>query len=257
MASVLLNRKGATVGAQVLAIFNSYEAMKAFHVSLVGLWIGADIGTNLSFRRMIDASLPIPTRLAMAKLFAVLDQGPRFALVIMLMLGITMTHNGGWGFDGSYGGPLALAAALIGIVWVAGVAYQHWAAHPPAGTMRTPTQLRMATIYRKVDLYWRIGVTTALVIAAVVSLFSSSGPISAKWLAVKLLGFAGIVAMGAYIRVILPPITSTFGEIVGQGSTPEREARLQVACVPAMRAVWTIWIIIGLLSILAVLKPWM
>lgn len=239
-----------------LLAVTSYEWMKSLHILCVIIWLGTDVGTYLSFQKLLDPSLAVPTRLSMSRLSNLLDQGPRSALVILLMLGITMTNKGGWGLQGDGGRVLAVLSALAGLVWFVGVWYQYWVAHAPAGVVRSLGHIKGEQIFRKVDLYWRSCLAVVLVVVALASLFTrgDGGPIQANWVAWKMLCFAGIVGCGVLIRTALPKIGVAIGGLV-QGSTPERETALRSAAMPAIRAVWGIWTFIIVMSALAVFKP--
>ena len=63
-----------------MTLFDANSIAVAIHVALAGLWIGADLGTFLSYRRVIDPSLEVSTRKEMARYFALIDMGPPLAL---------------------------------------------------------------------------------------------------------------------------------------------------------------------------------
>ncbi|MCS6804619.1 MAG: hypothetical protein RMM98_10820 [Acidobacteriota bacterium] len=231
-----------------------YDILKAIHILMAVLWLGTDIGTFASFRRMRDATLSVSTRLSMSHLSDLLDMGPRSALVILLMLGLYMTHLGEFGLSGPTGSLLAQVSALIGLLWLAGVWHQYWVTHPPAGQTRSPAHVRFQRAFRTFDIYWRVGVSLALALLAVASL-AGAGPFRSAWLAWKLILFAGIVACGVGIRIVIPRIVACMSDIAANGSSPEREARLTQVARPAQMFVWSIWLLLILISWLAVAKP--
>lgn len=235
----------------------AYDLLKALHLLLVIIWLGTDIGTYASFQRLLNEKLSLPTRLSMSRLSDVLDQGPRSGLVLLLMLGISMTYMGDWGLRGGGGLVLAWMAAVVGLVWFAGVWHQFWVHRAPADQPRSPRHLSITATFRKVDLWWRVALAIVLVGASIVSLATSGddGPFAADWLAWKLLVFAGIVACGVAIRISLPKIGAAIGAIVSSGSTPERESALRAASRPAIVAVWLIWVFLIVMTTLAVFKP--
>lgn len=237
----------------------AYDVLKALHLLMVIIWIGTDIGTFASFSRLLDPSLAVPTRLSMSRLSDLLDQGPRSALVLLLMLGLTMTHMGGWGFRGTGGAVLAGASACVGVLWFAGVWHQFWVHHPPPGVTRTSVHVRASARFRVVDLWWRVAVASALVVAAVWSLATSGdgGPLQYSWLAWKLILFAVIVLDGVLIRLALPKIGAAVGAIAQGGSTPEREAALLRVARPAQGYVVGLWVLMVAVSVIAVFKPGM
>ena len=237
----------------------AYDILKALHIFLVIIWLGTDVGTFASFSRLLDPSLSVPTRLSMSRLSDILDQGPRSALVLLLMLGLTMTHMGGWGLRGSGGTVLSIAAAIIGVVWFVGVWHQFWVHHPPGGTERSSVHIRASAQFRVFDLWWRVAVATVLLVGAVWSLAVSGdgGPLQYSWLAWKLILFAFIVFDGVLIRLALPKIGAAVGAIAQGGSTPEREAALLRVARPAQGYVIGLWILLVAITVLAVFKPGM
>ncbi len=233
-----------------------YLWLKALHILMVVVWLGTDIGTFASFNRVLDTTLSVPTRLSMSRLSNLLDQGPRSALVILLMLGLTMTQQGGWGLAGDAGRLLSVAATLIGIVWFAGIWHQYWVNHPPLGVVRSPAHVTATSRFRTVDLWWRIGVASALLATAVYSLSKhNAAPISANWLSWKLVLFAGIVADGVLIRLLLPKLGGAIVAIATKGSSAEREADLARHGRTAKIYVLIIWGFLIAVSALAVMKP--
>jgi type IV secretory pathway TrbD component len=235
----------------------AYDALKAIHILLVIVWLGTDIGTFASFNRLLDTKLAVPTRLSMSRLSDLLDQGPRSALVLLLMLGLSLSHMGAFGFGGDAGAALAWAAAGIGVVWFVGVWMQFWVAHAPPGAVRPAWASAFVTRFKVVDLWWRVGVAGALVIAGVTSLAASGsgGIISADWLAWKVLLFALIVADGVVIRLLLPKLGSVIVAIATGGSTPEREKELAQRAVPLKACGIVIWVLLIMMSAIAVMKP--
>jgi hypothetical protein len=238
-----------------------YPWLTALHILMVVIWLGTDIGTFASFHRVLDTKLSVPTRLSMSRMSNLLDQGPRSALVILLMLGITMTRQGGWGLSANIDAFVSLVSAVIGFVWLVGIWYQYWVNHPPTGMQRSADHLKAVAIFRTVDLVWRILLGIIVLITAVVSLLAThsdgigSGPIAYDWLSWKLVLFAGIVADGVLIRMLLPKLGGAIVSIATQGSSPEREAILAKHGRTAKTYVLTIWLAFGVMSGLAVMKP--
>ncbi len=236
-------------------MFDTYDILKALHILLVAIWLGTDIGTFISFLRMRDASLSVETRRAMLGLSEFLDMGPRTALIGLLTLGITLTHIGGWGFTGEGGAALAVIASLVAVLWIGGVWHQFWVTHPPGGIERGQGHVRFEERFRPFDIGFRIVVTSLLTLAALWSLLSSGGVITADWLSIKLLLFAVIVGLGVGLRLLLPTIGARVGDIFTNGSTPAREAALTPVARQAQWMVIGIWTAIVLITWLAVAKP--
>ncbi|MDE0801569.1 MAG: hypothetical protein OSB02_12650 [Rhodospirillaceae bacterium] len=234
-------------------MFDPYIILKFFHIIMAGLWLGMDMGVYNCGMKVRDPSLSIETRAAMAKVSGFLDMGPRSAVIILLMLGITMTSLGGWGFQGGYGPDLAIAAALIGIVWLSGLWHQYWVDHPNLGEARPEAHVKFQTVFRKWDIRMRVVVTGILLFTAIWSL-TGDGPIVATWLAVKLVLFSVIVSCGIGIRIYIPQARAAIADIFANGSTPEREAAAKVNRGKALFFVKSIWTLVAIVIWVSVAK---
>ena len=218
----------------------------AIHVLLAGLWIGADIGTFLSFRRVLDPSLSVESRRAMASYFAWIDMGPRTALVVMFGLGIYLTYDRSFGFQYGSWKPLAFIAIAGSVMWLALVWYLHWVNHPRAGEVRSGVHTRYASILSKVDFGWR-GVVVVFLLVAGIGTLQSKSPALLDVLGWKMIMLAGIVVVGMILRIYLPGVLGHIGAIFTEGSTPDREAALRSAAVPVQGLVIVIWVLVFLI----------
>jgi hypothetical protein len=245
-----------------------YSWTKAVHVLLVLIWLGTDVVTFVSFGRLLDAKLPVPTRLAISRLSDLMDMGPRTAIVGMFALGMILTRNGGWGLQGPTAGVAIAVAAIVSLVWLAGVWHQFWTNHPAPGITRPAAHVRFQKIYREIDLWWRVLLCAGFLIAGAWALFTSGrggddggegdgGLVTPTWLAVKVLCFGLILADSVLIRIWLPKLGAAIGPIATSGSTPEREATLVRLARPAQAMVISIWVLISVITYLATVKPWM
>lgn len=234
-------------------MFDPYSILKFLHIIMAGLWLGMDMGVYNAGQRVGNPDLSIETRAAMGKLGGFLDMGPRSAVIVLLMLGITMTVLGGWGFADGYGSDLALAAAVVGVVWLAGLWHQFWVDHPNLGETRPAGHIKFQQNFRRADIWMRVIVTTILAGTAVWSLLGD-GPILATWLAVKLIIFAVIVSCGIGIRIYLPDARKAIGDVFANGSTPEREAELTRRRGKMLIFVKTIWTLVAIVIWISVAK---
>ena len=233
---------------------SAYALLLSLHIVLVGTWLGTDVGTMLAFRRMTSPALPVTTRIEMGRLADLLDMGPRSALILLLILGAVMTDMGGFASAGGLGAVISVVAAAGGLLWLVGVWHQFWVSHASPEKPRAAGHLRFQRWFRSTDLWWRAVLAAGLVLDAGVSL-AGGGPVRARWLAVKLILFAGILGLGFAIRTVLPGVGTALGAIVAGGSTPDREAALAGAARPAYPLVWAIWALILGIAWLSVAKP--
>lgn len=234
-------------------LLDPYTILKFLHIIMAGLWLGMDMGVYNAGARLSNPTLSIETRAAMGKLGGFLDMGPRSAVVILLMLGITMTALGGWGFTGGYGPDLALAAAVVGVVWLAGLWHQFWVDHPNLGETRPDKHIAFQQHFRRIDITMRVLVTAILAGTAIWSLVGD-GPIVATWLAIKLVLFAIIVSCGIGIRINLPDTRKAIADIFANGSTPEREEELTRRRSKMLIFVKSIWTLVAIVIWISVAK---
>ena len=233
-------------------MFEPYALLKTLHILLIATWLGMDFGTFISYRKMRDPSLSIETRKQMYRVFAFIDMGPRSSLVLMLTLGVALSHMGGFAFAGSGGRAFAIVTAVVGVVWVAGLWHQYWVHEALPDSPRPALHVKVHKVFRPVDIWLRVGLAGGLAVAAVVSLATGDGPVYANWLAWKLILFAGIVMSGVGIRVFLPAVASAVRDIFSNGSTPEREAALTEGSKRTVRFVYAIWVLIIAISWVAI-----
>ena len=234
-------------------LFEPYVVIKFFHIVMAGIWLGMDVGVYTAAKKLRDPNLSIETRASMGKLAGFLDMGPRSALIILLMLGITLTFLGGWGFKDTYGSNLAILATIFGVVWLAGVWHQYWVDHPNLGEKRPQKHLYFQKMFKNIDLLMRIIITGILAITATLSL-SGGGPIEAHWLSIKLILFSIIVACGIGIRIYIPQARKAISDIFEHGSTPEREARLSINRGKSLFFVKSIWLLVACIIWISVAK---
>jgi len=234
-------------------MFDTYIILKFLHIIMAGLWLGMDMGVYTASGKMSNPRFSIETRAAMGKLAGFLDMGPRSAVVIMLMLGITMTFMGGWGSAGNYNAEIASAAALAGAVWLTGLWHQYWVDHPNLKETRPQSHIDFGKRFRKLDIGMRLVITSALAAIAIWSLVGN-GPIVADWLAVKLVIFSLIVACGIGIRICIPPARAAIADIFANGSTPDREKSLENSRRMALIFVKSIWALVALIIWISVAK---
>ena len=233
-------------------MFEPYVLLKTLHILLIATWLGMDFGTFISYKQMRDPSLSIETRKQMYRVFAFIDMGPRSSLVLMLTLGVALSHMGGFAFAGAGGRAFAIVTAVVGVLWVAGMWHQYWVHEALPDNPRPALHVRVHKVFRPVDIWLRVGLAGGLAIAAVVSLATGEGPVYANWLAWKLILFAGIVMSGVGIRVFLPAVASAVRDIFTDGSTPEREAALAEGSKRTVRFVYAIWVLIIAISWVAI-----
>lgn len=158
----------------------------------------------------------------------------RLCLPLAFGTGVLTAEERGWIDWGWVAGAIGVAAPL----WSIAV----WLIH------------RGSTVLARVDLWWRSAVAVGVWIAAIASLVNDD-PVGVRWLAVKLVCFAVIITSGIVIRFVLRPFSVAFGQILAEGSTPDREAIVAGSIRRAQPFVVVIWASLLAAAAMAVAQP--
>jgi len=204
------------------------------HIIVFATWFGSDLATFTLSRRVVSSSTAPASRAAIAGAMMSVEIFARLCLPLAFGTGVLTAEERGW-IDWGW------VAAVIGVVaplWSIAV----WLIH------------RGSTILARVDLWWRSAVAVGVWVAALASL-ASDVPIGVRWLAVKLVCFAVIITSGIVIRLILRPFSVAFGQILSDGSTPEREAIVAGSIRRAQPFVVVIWASLLVAAAMAIAQP--
>jgi hypothetical protein len=232
---------------------SGYALVKALHILLIVTWLGMDIGVFASSFWIRNASLSPETRGQIGRLAGLLDMGPRSSLILMLASGVVLTAVGGWGLQ-ALGPALPFVVGgvvVLCLVWLWAVWQQHFALGALASGQPLGTRTFFVRQFRTFDLYLRVAIAIALIALA---LFGNS-VIQAAWLDWKVALFGLIILAGVGIRLVADEFPIALGEIAREGSTPEREARLDRALRNAYPFVLGLWVAIVVMTLLGVAKP--
>ena len=210
------------------------------HLLLFVYWLGADIGVFYASNYVANPKLTREARAAVLKVMLWIDQLPRVCLVLILPVGYSLGYSLGM---------VDAAAGSLTVVWIVCLAWlalvlaiHHW-----QGTALGET-------LRKCDMVLRIVVILGLSFDAWRSYFGH-GHIQAPWLAAKLQIYALLIFFGLMIRVATQPFVVAFGQVMREGSTPEREAQIARGLARAKPWVIAIWIGLVLAAFIGLQKP--
>jgi hypothetical protein len=217
-----------------------YSLLLVAHLVLFAYWLGGDIGVFYSSYQVCNPSLSKEARSTALKIMMWVDMVPRYCLVLMLPVGVSLAAT--LGFWRTQPGLVAVLWVLAG-VWL----WMVWAIHHHQGKP-------LAETLRRIDLGIRVLVILAMLGAGVAG-FAGHGPINQPWLAVKAILFALLVFSGLMIRVMIAPFGPALVEIMTKGSTPDAEARLDGAMSRARPFVVMIWIGLVAMAYFGALKP--
>jgi hypothetical protein len=222
-----------------------YQAFLIGHIAVFGIWFGTDIATFILSRKVLDPGIEVVARRGLAGAMTAIEVIARICLPAMLALGLSLSINTGL---------LDVSTGWIPVVWivVAGWLALIWRVHTSSGEKELDNLLSVF------DLIIRTIICLGLWVAGLVTLVGGDGPFLGDWLGVKVLLFALIMTCGITIRFLLKPFAAAFGDLVVNGSTPERESRLKESLRRAQPLVGVIWFSLLSATILGVTRtlPW-
>lgn len=217
-----------------------YLLLKLLHLLCLVYWLGADIAVFYASRHVCDPSLGREARATAARIMGWVDMLPRYCLVLILPLGLTLAVRGGWWPGGEAVAAVSWALALLWLALVVSLA-------------RRPPPARLAVL-RRIDYGVRIAVIGATGGLGAAGL-AGAGPLATPWLAGKALLFAALVASGLAVRLLAAPFGTAFAEVMASGSQPGLEATLSQAMARAKRVVVVIWVLLVAAAWLGLAKP--
>lgn len=217
------------------------DAVLILHILVFGAWLGTDLATFYLSRRVLDTDPELPTRAHLAKVMLGVEVIARLCLPTTLVLGLTLAIDLGYLSVDQW---WILPIWLLGGLWVAMV----WAIHRDGGSGGPAVALT------GLDLWVRSAVCLVVLASGLVTVIGGE-PFSVLWLGIKLLAFGTIMAIGIRVRFLLRPFSAAFGDLMTNGSSPEREAAVRVSLRRAYPYVITIWAMLSLAVAMAVVRP--
>lgn len=217
-----------------------YHLLLLAHLLLFVYWLGGDFGVFYSSFYVVDSKLSPESRLTASRILLAIDQLPRFCLLLMLPVGLSLANRLGIVTLA----PVSLAATwLAAALWICLVVALHRLHGRPPSALLT-----------RVDLVARLGVIFTLVYYGARSLLSDA-PALPDWLAAKLLVFAAIMFSGLCIRWVFAPFGRAFGLLITEGSSEVVETTIRQSLARSKPFVIAIWIGILAAAWLGLTKP--
>jgi hypothetical protein len=210
------------------------------HLLLFVYWLGGDIGVFYTSYFRNNPKYDVPTRILLARITGDIDMAPKTTMVLMVPTGFTVAAIHGYLTISS---TWLIAFWIFGAVWLALVWWLHLEKSPEKKAPWAKFDLR---------LRWALMITFAVL---AISSFTTGEPINVNFVALKLLIFAATIGCGIGIRVSIKPYVAAFAEIKAEGSTPEREARLNAAAKRSRNFVKGIWVLVALAAFIGTWKP--
>jgi hypothetical protein len=215
------------------------ELLVFLHVSLFVLWLGPDFGVFLWSSKVADPALSVGQRLAAARIMGRIDLIPRVAMSLMLTIGGLLTE-----YVGLPHPPWQLAGIiLLGPVWLGLVLLTFVRQGTAAG----------ATLARY-DVWFRWALMAGIV--ASVAWSTASGRLDpAPWVGWKLLIFAGLLLIGAVLRLRIRPFLEGVRALATGAGTPAVDQAMRASLAETKVYVILMWSGLLLAALLGVLQP--
>lgn len=223
---------------------SGYSLLQYLHILLFVYWLGADLGVFLASRYVARADLPVTERLRFLELLLRLDMGPRTALILMVPVGATLAVQLGLA---------PFATGLLPVIWVLALLWLAltWRLFVTGRKLRTQSLARL-------DHWVRVTVAALFLSLGAVSLMES-GPVTAGWLALKLLLYAIVVVIGLLLRRVLFDWAQGFGILTdasaGEAAIARANLAIHEAYRRAMPLAYSLWLLVALIALLGVAKP--
>jgi hypothetical protein len=168
---------------------SSYIILKFLHVLLFAYWLGPDWGVFVCGRRVANQELSREERMRFLKASVGIDFFPRSSIVLIIAVGLTLAGITGY---------IPMSSLMLALIWVAAVIWLLFVWFTGYILQPGPLKARLDTIHVMI----RHVVTVILLVLGVYSLIFGA-PVVAKWLAVKLILVAILIAQGSVLRIIV------------------------------------------------------
>jgi len=210
------------------------------HIAVLGYWLGAELVINSTYRYVCySVEDPFEARDRLMDHVMHVDQHVRYALVLQATLGTLLAMQLGY----LPGGTSAQAwVILLGGGWLALVELVHRRRARPVGEM----------------LAWADRMLRALLIALLIAFAAGlfeAGAYLPGWFRWKLTAFAGVMACGVAIRLVLLRHFATWREMATNGASPVLDRQVQRLYWRATGVLLLLWGLIALMTFLSVAKP--
>ncbi len=216
------------------------EVLLVMHIVVLGYWLGSEFVINSGYRYVCRAaSMPFDERNKLMDHVLDVDQHVRYALVLQIGLGTILAALYGYIPGGE---TMAIAAAIVAVVWLIFVEVIHHKRKDPIG-------LRLGFVDRTIRYIVMVG----LAIIGVGALTTTT--MLPLWLAWKLIFFAGVILCGVGIRYSIIDFYRTWAKIREDGTTPEHEERIWYIYKYGTGILLGLWVFIAAITVLSVWKP--
>ncbi|MEQ8508342.1 MAG: hypothetical protein RIB43_05020 [Rhodospirillaceae bacterium] len=218
-----------------------YQVLVYLHLLCFVYWLGGDLGVYYSSGILIKPGLTPEARTSVRKVMHWLDQFPRVCMPLVIALGFTMGNMMLW---------FEIASLWLWLIWAISGIWVFFVIYLFLGNGNPDT----IALVRRVDLAmrWVIALTvTALGVTALMG----TGITEDKWLAAKLLIWAGTVFCGISSRYTMKPFGAAFSRVMNDKETPEDIAQMKSALYTTRIPIFMIWGLVAIAGAVGLWKP--
>lgn len=204
-----------------------YLGVKAFHIMLLAAWVGMDSAQFISSFFAKNPKLHPQTRWMATRIANITGMGPRTSFPLILASGLLLAYVGGFGFSAV---PLWLivVAEVAAIAWVWGLWEQFFVLEGKLVGRKPGWKVFFDREFRTFDRVVRFIIGAVMVVISFTSMFGR-GPVDVFWVDWKVLLFGVVLLSSTVTRIVSLDYPVALSEIAREGSTPEREARINRA----------------------------
>lgn len=211
------------------------------HIMAFVFWVGSDIGVLYAAHHASRGEYSRETRMAISEVMSWIDQWPRQMLPFILGLGFTLAVQKGYMTLPGWGLPLIWAVVLV---WMASFLYVY-------RNRKSPEKTRTILTF---DPWYRA--TIALILTGLgVAAFLGFGPTSEKWLAVKLLLYAGAIGFALTLRVTFHPYRTAMAKVRAGTHTDADNAIMRASLARSRPVILSIYTMAILAALIGIWKP--
>ena len=229
----------ATLVASILKDNHDAQlALTIVHVLLFLAWLGVDTAVFYTSFRLRRPNLSAETRLELTHVLVFLDRSPRMASLLMAPIGISLAFSGHLGLSGLSDGELnaifwPLVALMLFMSWAL-VRFEH-------ETNAGRTDTAFVKTYKLLLTLIKIALFGGFISTGILSLVGVDGLWNTHYIAWKAIVFGLITLAGQWIEWGFRDFAGAFGDLIANGETPERLARLNTAVKGAYPPVLTLY----------------
>lgn len=216
------------------------QALLVAHIAIFGYWLGSELVINSTYRHVcFGTGLPFPERNRMMEHVMDADQHVRYALALQVTTGFALAALYGFIPGGS---TAAWTAAIFGALWLTFIETVHRLRHAPTGR-------RLGTIDRG-SRYLLMAALLGISVGLIGRGWGTPG-----WLRLKLALFAGVMACGVGIRILLIAHFRVWKAMAQDGPSDQSNALIRGIYIKATSILGLLWALIACIVAISIWKP--